>query len=141
MSLVSRRLLITLVGSSVFLSHWWSNCFQLILLLRSTVLRCHWWSNGCQFHLMGEAQNCVITAVATIFQLHLLCETQNFVANGGATVFNYTCAKHRIVFSLLLQLLSITLVVRNTELRCYWWSNGFQLHLCEAQYFIVAGGA
>jgi len=35
--------------------------------------------------------------------------------------------------------LSITLV-RSTELRFHWWSNGFQLQmLCEAQDFVFTG--
>jgi len=95
---------------------------SITLVLRSTELRCHWWSNS--------------------FQLHLLCETQNCVVTGGATAFNYTCcAKHRIALSLVEQRLSITLVVWNTELRCHWWSNSFQLHLCKAQNCVVTVGS
>ena len=88
--------------------------------VRSRELRCHWWSNGFQLHLVCEAQNCVVTV--------------------GATDFNKTCAKHRSALSQVLQRLSITLVVRNTELRCHWWSNGFQLLLlCEEQNCVVNG--
>jgi len=48
-----------------------------------------------------------------------------------ATAFNYTCCvKRRIALSLVDQRLSITLVVRNTELRCHWWTSGFQLQSC-----------
>jgi len=99
-----------------------SDGFQL-LVVRSTELRCHCWSNGFRLHLLCEAQNCVVTV--------------------GATAFDYTCcAKHRIALSLLEQRLSITLVVRSTELRCHCWSNGFRLHLlCEAQNCIVTVGA
>jgi len=97
-----------------------SDGFQ--LLVRSTELRCHWWTNG--------------------FQLHLLCETQNCAFTVGATAFNYTCCvKHRIALSLMDQPLSITLVW-NRELRCHWWTNGFQLHLlCETQNCVVADGS
>ena len=35
--------------------------------------------------------------------------------------------------------LLITLV-RNTELRCDWWTNGLQLHLCEAENCVVTDG-
>jgi len=140
-------------------------------VLRKTELGCHWWSNGFQLHMLCEADNCVFTGGATAlnyncyakhrislslvlqrlsitlvvqstelrfplwsngFQLHLY-EAQNWVATGGATAFNYTCfAKHRIALSLVLQWISITLVMRNTELRCHCWSNGFQLQLWEA---------
>ena len=89
-------------------------------LVRKTELRCHWWSKG--------------------FQLHLLCETQNCVVTGGEKAFNYTCcAKHRIAFILVLQWLSITRVVRSTNFRCDWWSNGLQLHLCETKNCVVTG--
>jgi len=156
--LVLQRLSITLVVRSTELRfHWWSNGFQLqllcetqnyvvagvttafnftcakhrialslveqplsIKLVRIKVLGCHWWRNG--------------------FQLHLFCETQNCLVSGGPTAFNNTsCAKHRIALSLVEQSISIT-HVRNTELRCHWYSNGFQLHFCEAQNCVVTGG-
>jgi len=91
------------------------------IVVRKTQLCSHWWSNSCQ--------------------LHLVCEAQNFVVTVGGTAFNCTCAKHRIALSLLLRRISIKLVVRSTELLCHWWSNGSQLHLCEAQLFIVTVGA
>jgi len=70
----------------------------------------------------------------------LLNEAQNCVATGRATAFNYSCcAKNRIALSQVEQRLWITLVVRNTELRCHWWSNGFQLHLCETNNCVVTG--
>ena len=98
-----------------------SDGFQL-LVVRSTELRCHCWSNG--------------------FQIHFLCETQNFVVTRGATVFNYTWSgKHRFALLLVLQRLSITLVVRSTELRFHCCSIGFQLHLCDTQNCVVTGRA
>jgi len=94
-----------------------------IALVRNKELRCNWCCNGFQFHSLCEAQNCVVTV--------------------GGTAFKYACcAKHRIASSLLLRRLSITHVVRSTELRCHWWNNGFQLHfLGEAQNCVVTGDA
>ena len=108
----------------------------------NTELRCLWWSNS--------------------FKLLLFCEALNCVVSGGTMSFNYTgCAKHRIALWLVEQRLPITLGlpntelrchwwsigfqtlgVRNTDLRCPWWSIGFQLHLvCEKQNCVVTGGA
>jgi len=43
---------------------------------------------------------------------------------------------------LVMQRLSITLDVRNSEMRYHWWSNGFKLYLlCETQYCVVTVGA
>jgi len=82
---------------------------------------CQWWSNG--------------------FQVHLFCEAQKSVVTGGAKACKYTCAKSRIALSLVEQRLSITLAVRNTELRCHWSCNDFQLHLlCETQNCVVTVG-
>jgi len=105
-------------------------------------LRCDWWSNGFQLHLVCQTQNCVVTGGALAFR-HLVCETQICVVRGGASAFNYTwCAKNRIALSLVEHRLSITLGVRNTELRCHWWSNGYQLYLvCEAQNCVFTGVA
>ena len=88
--------------------------------MRSTELLCHCWSNGYKLHL-NESKNCVV--------------------NGVATAFNYTCAKHRIAFSLVEQRLSITNVVRSTGFRFHWFSNGIQIHLCETQECVFTGGA
>jgi len=155
---------------------------SITVVVLSTELRCHWWSNGFQLILLCEAQNCVVAggemafnytccakhriALSLVeqrlsitlvvgstelrchwwsngFQLHFLCEAQNCLVTGGATAFNYTCcAKHRIALSLVEQRLSITRVVRSTELPCHWWSNGFKLHLlCETQNCVVSGEA
>jgi len=111
------------------------------LVLRNTELRCHWWSNGFQLHFLFETQNFVVTGGATAFN-YIYFAKQNFFVTGGATAFNYTCAKHRVALSLVLERLSITLVVRNTELCCHLWINRFQLHfLCESQNCVVTGGA
>ena len=93
-----------------------------ITLVRITDLRCHRCFNG--------------------FQLHFFCEAQNCVVTGVATAFNYIwSAKHRITLSLVEQRLSITLV-RSTGLRCHWCCNGFQLHLvCHTQNCVFTGGA
>jgi len=69
------------------------------LVVRNIELRFHWCCNG--------------------FQLHMFCEEQNCVIIGGAKAYHYTCCAKIIALSLVEQPLSITLVMRNTELRCY----------------------
>jgi len=149
LSLVEQRLSITLgVRRRELRCHCWRNGFQLHLLCE-TELRCYLCCDGFQSQLLCDAQNCVVTGGATAynytclrktelrchwwsncFQLQLY-EKQNCVVTGWATAFNHTCcAKHRIALSLVEQRLSITIVVRSIELRCHWWSNGLQLHLC-----------
>ena len=60
---------------------------------------------------------------------------------GGVTAFNYTCVEHTSAITMVLQRTSITLVVRETELRYNWWSNSVQSHFCEAQDCVVTGGS
>jgi len=98
------------------------NRLQITLVVWNTELSCHCSRNG--------------------FQLHFLCEAQNCVFAVRSTAFNYTCCpKHRIAFSLVEKLLSITLVGIK-QLRCHSCCNGFQLQLlCDAQNCVATGGA
>ena len=129
------------------------------LVVRKTELRFDWWSIDfnytCAKHRIALSlveQRLSITLVVrstelrcqlccNSFQLHL-CEIQNCAVTVGATALIKTCAKHRIALSVVEQRLSITIVVRNTELRCHLWSNGFQLPLlCETQNCVFTCGA
>jgi len=103
--------------------------------VRNTELRCHLW--GTSFNNTCCAKHRIVLSLVLQRLSITLVRNTELRCHWLRTAFIYSCAKHIFALSLLEQRLSITLVVRSRELRFHWWSNGFQLHLCETQNCVV----